>query len=482
MRVLMLNSPFHPRFSRSQRSPARTRSGNLYYPIWLGYATGALEQSGHTVKLLDAPARHMDVQAVCRIAQQFAPELIVTDTSTPSIENDLAVTKNLREALPSTFQVLVGTHVSALPGPTMDEAPWIDAIARREYDFTLRDLASVIAAHRDLATVDGLTYRAGNRLQHNPNRRELTGSELDTLPFVSEIWVRHLRISDYRYSITPHPQITLVTGRGCPYKCDFCVWPQLLTGHQYRRRSVANVVEEFLWIGKHLPGVHIFLEDDTLTVNRKRCHELAEALIRAGNRVRFTANARADVDIETLSILKRAGLRMVCTGFESADDGILSSIDKQLKAAQARDFARNAKKAGVLVHGCFMAGNSGETHQSLKRLLDFACDIDPDSAQFFPLMVYPGTKAFDRAQRDGALVSTSWTDWLTPEGLHNTTVTRPDVSSDEIVSWCNHARRRFYLRPRYVLKKLAQGIRDRDEMGRNIQAARELATHLVTEN
>src|SRR5581483_11377964 len=147
MRVLMLNPPFHPRFSRSQRSPARTRSGNLYYPIWLGYATGALEQAGHSVMLLDAPAQALDLSAVIQAARVFAPNMIVMDTSTPSLDNDLSVAQAIRVALPHTFQVLVGTHASALPEPTLSAAPFVDAIARREYDATLVDFASTIERH-----------------------------------------------------------------------------------------------------------------------------------------------------------------------------------------------------------------------------------------------------------------------------------------------------------------------------------------------
>jgi anaerobic magnesium-protoporphyrin IX monomethyl ester cyclase len=481
MRVLLLNPPFHPRFSRSQRSPARTKSGNLYYPIWLGYATGVLEQAGHEVRLVDAPARGLSRYQTVRLAVDFRPQLLVLDTSTPSILNDLDVAQSLRTALPRphTFLTAVGTHASALPTETLVQAPWLDGLARREYDYTLRDLAATLATGDDLRSVLGLSYWSSEEIVHNPPRPELTAAELDAIPFVSRIWQRHVHIPDYFYSITPHPQITIVTGRGCPYKCDFCVWPQVLTGHGYRRRSVENVIEEFLWIGHHLPGVHVFLEDDTLTVNKKRCHELAEGLLRAGSRVRFTANARADVDYETLLALKRAGLRMVCTGFESADNGILQTIEKRLRVEQARQFVEDAKRAGVLVHGCFMVGNPGETRQTLQQTLDFARQISPDSAQFFPLMVYPGTKAYDRAVAEGALVSRDWGRWLTTDGLHNTVIDRPELPAAELVAWCNYARRRFYLRPQYLGRKLWQGLRDRHEMRRNLMAARTLAGHLL---
>jgi len=250
-------------------------------------------------------------------------------------------------------------------------------------------------------------------------------------------------------------------------------------GHQYRRRSIDNVVEEFRWIEKHLPGVHVFIEDDTLTVNRKRCHALAEGLLQAGSRVGFTANSRADVDLETLRILRKAGLRMLCTGFESADNQILAAMDKRLQVDHARQFAADAKQAGVLVHGCFIVGNPGETAGSLRRTLRFACELDPDSAQFFPLMVYPGTRAFDRAVKDGALVSNDWSQWLTDDGLHNTTIDRPGLPAPALLDWCSHARRRFYLRPRYLRRKLVQSLRDHDEMVRNLQSAHALTRHLL---
>lgn len=481
MRILLLNPPFHPRFSRSQRSPARTRSSNLYYPIWLGYATGVLEQAGHEVKLVDAPATKLNRDQTVKLVAGFAPHLLVIDTSTPSILNDLEVARALRTALPrpATFMVLVGTHASALPAETLVQAPWIDAVARREYDHTLRHLAAVLMAGDDLSTVLGLSYNAATDIVHNPARRELQTHDLDAIPHVSQVWQRHLHIPDYFYSITPHPQVTIVTGRGCPYKCDFCVWPQVLTGHGYRRRSIESVVDEFLWIDRNLPGVHVFLEDDTLTVNRTRCHELSDALLRVGSRVRFTANARADVDYSTLAALKRAGLRMVCTGFEAADDGILQAIDKRLTVETARQFVADARRAGVLVHGCFMVGNPGETRQTLQATLDFARATRPDSAQFFPLMVYPGTRAYDRAVTDGALATRDWGQWLTDDGLHNTVIDRPQLPSAELVAWCNYARRQFYLRPTYMTRKLWQSVRDAGEMSRNLRAGCSLAGHLV---
>ncbi|MEM4663037.1 MAG: cobalamin B12-binding domain-containing protein [Candidatus Diapherotrites archaeon] len=141
MKILVLNPPFKPRFSRTSRSPAVSKGGCVYYPIWLAYATGVLEKEGHKVKLLDAPAENKTVKEVVEIARKFKPELAIIDTSTPSIINDIEVASELKNAT-NCFVCLVGTHVSALPEWTLKQSQSIDAVARHEYDYIVRDLAS----------------------------------------------------------------------------------------------------------------------------------------------------------------------------------------------------------------------------------------------------------------------------------------------------------------------------------------------------
>ena len=167
----------------------------------------------------------------------------------------------------------------------------LDAVARGEYDYTIRDLARTLEAGDDLDNVEGISYRSSDgTIVHNPDRELI--QDLDSLPFVSEVYKRHLRIEDYSYSIALYPQVTIVTGRGCPYKCTFCLWPQTITGPNYRLRSVSNVAEEFDYIAHELPQVKdVFIEDDTFTIDQERCISLAKVLIQNGNNQCFTANS-----------------------------------------------------------------------------------------------------------------------------------------------------------------------------------------------
>lgn len=478
--VLMLNPPFHPRYSRSQRSPAVIKSGVMYYPIWLACATGVLEQAGFNVQLVDAPAAGYDLEYVLDLAAEFRPRLVVVDTSTPSIHNDVEVAEAIKSRVSEAFLLLVGPHVSALPEASLQLSPAIDAVARREYDYTVRALAQLLDGGGDLGTThcEGLSYREQDgTIIHNSDRPFI--EDLDALPFVSQVYKRHLRVEDYFYSITRYPEVTIVTGRGCPHRCTYCLWPQTLIGRRYRKRSVANVADEFEFIAHELPQVkEVFIEDDTLTVSQKRAVALAQELIRRGNRLPFTANARADVSYETLRWLKQAGLRLLCVGFESGDQQVLEAMHKGITVEQFYDFREAARRAGVLVHGCFMAGNPGETRESLAKTLKLAQKLRPDTAQFFPLMVYPGTEAYEWAARNGYLAADDFRDWLTPDGLHRSTVSRPDLSAEEVVAWCDHARRSFYLRPRYVAGKAWEVIAHPREARRIFKAAGVFARYL----
>jgi radical SAM superfamily enzyme YgiQ (UPF0313 family) len=153
-------------------------------------------------------------------------------------------------------------------------------------------------------------------------------------------------------------------------------------------------------------------------------------------------------------------------------------MQKGLDTSRMRRFASDARSAGILVHGCFIYGIRGETRETMKETLDFALDLDLDTAQFYPLMVYPGTDAYHEALCDGNITCRSWRDWLTEEGLHNCVIRTDELTGRELVEFCDYSRRRFYLRPGYILRKLARSMADRDERKRIFRAFGTLRKYL----
>jgi radical SAM superfamily enzyme YgiQ (UPF0313 family) len=485
MKIWVLNPPFLKRYSRPQRSPAVTKSGTLYFPIWLAYCVGVLEEAGYEVTFTDAPARGLDIQEVLRLGDQLQPELIVMDTSTPSIENDIRVGEKLKEIHSQSFIVMVGTHVSALPEETLLKGASIDAIARREYEYTIRELASILKEKRfslleeeDFRKIAGLSFRSNGKVVHNPDRPYI--KNLDELPWVSRTYKKHLQIQDYFNPNALYPMVTLITSRGCPFRCSFCVYPQTFTGRGYRFRSIEDILDEMEFVIREFPEAKsIFFEDDTLTANKKRCLELADAIIERGIKVQWTANSRIDLDMETMLKIKAAGCRELCVGFESGDQAILNSMKKGIKVERMFQFMKDAREAGIFIHGCFMVGFAGETEESIKKTIDLALKLNPDTVQFYPVMVYPGTEAFEEYKERGWLTASDYTEWLTPSGLHNCVVRNESLTSSDLVRLCDAARRRFYLRPRYIFYKLYQMIEKPSEIVRTAKAARTFFKHLI---
>lgn len=338
MKILLLNPPFLPRYSRSQRSPAVTKSGTLYYPIWLCYLAATLEEHGFDIKIIDSPAENLSSEKTLKIIKEYSPGLAVIDTSTPSIYNDVEITANIKQQNPGCFTVLVGTHVSVLAEETFSLSSFIDCIARGEYDLTILEIADRIKHNNlSLAFVNGISYRENNTIRHNPERQHI--AELDKIPFVSKIYKKHLKIKNYFFAASLYPEVQIITARGCPFKCFFCLWPQTFQGRNYRARSPDNVLTEFLYIKNNLPLVKgVVIEDDTFTVDKNRVRRICELLIKEKVGVKWNANVRTDLDLETMKIMKAAGCYLLIVGIESTSQEILDKIDKGLYSINIKNF------------------------------------------------------------------------------------------------------------------------------------------------
>jgi radical SAM superfamily enzyme YgiQ (UPF0313 family) len=230
------------------------------------------------------------------------------------------------------------------------------------------------------------------------------------------------------------------------------------------------------------------LEDDTFIVDKKRTMELSLELIRRGNRLPFDSNCRADIepDAELLSAVHKAGGRLFCVGFESGDVDVIRGMHKnndQAKDAKyqetALNFVRKCSQAGIMVHGCFMVGNFNETPASMEKTLAFAKRLRPDTAQFYPIMVYPGTAAYREAKSRGYIQTEDWNAWVTKDGQHNSVVNLPGITHEELVQFCDNALRRFYLNPAYLFYKLRQSLISLQELQRNLKGLLTLSRHLL---
>lgn len=478
MKILMLNPPFFDKYSKSSRSPAVTKSGTIYFPLWLSYAAGVLDKKGHELKIIDAPAKCFTKQQTLEQIKQFNPQLIVIDTSTPSINSDLNYTKIIKKVLPDLKTCLVGTHVSATSNEILTQHfSYVDFIARHEYDYTLPELIEAIEGKKNLSDVLGISYYEEGKVKENTDRPYI--GNMDELPFVSEVYYKYLDIRDYFYAHVSYPTVSIFSSRGCPSKCFYCMYSQVMFGKCYRKRSAQNLFDEILYIKKHFPEVkEILIDDDNFSVDQNNVKDFCKLMINNRVKLKWVVQCRVNLKYETMVLMKKAGCRLVVVGYESGSQKILDGMHKGITIEQSRKFDLAAKKAKMRVHGCFMVGNPGETKDTMMETLNFAKSLTMDTAQFFPLIVYPGTKAWDWAKTNNYITANSYDEWLTPDGLHNCVLNTPDLTSQELVEFCNYARKKFYLRPSYIMMKAKECLTSKEDLVKTLKSFKTFSKYL----
>ena len=213
---------------------------------------------------------------------------------------------------------------------------------------------------------------------------------MDSLPWVTKVYKDNLVTSDYYNGYMLHPYMSFYTGRGCKSRCSFCLWPQTISGHNYRTRSVENIAAEVLWARDNFPEIkEFFFDDDTLTDNIQHVEALAKEIGKLG--ITWSCNAKANVPYETLKIMKDNGLRLLLVGYESGNQEILVNIKKGIRLDIARQITSDCHKLGIIIHGTFIVGLPGETIETIEQSINYAQELNPQTIQVSLPAAYPGT-------------------------------------------------------------------------------------------
>ena len=458
MRTLFLQAPSYDGFDggAGSRYQARREIRSFWYPTWLAQPAALVEGS----KLVDAPPHGRKLADVVGMARDF--DLVVLHTSAPSFASDARTIEALKEANPALAAGMIGAKVAVDPQGSLEASRAIDFVAGNEFDFTLRD----VAEGRDLATIDGLSYRdAAGRVVHNPPRAAL--ANMDELPFVTPVYQRDLDIDRYFIGYLRHPYVSLYTGRGCKSRCTFCLWPQTVGGHRYRTRSVGHVVEEIAWAQKAMPQVkEFFFDDDTFTDDLPRAEAIARELGKLG--VTWSCNAKANVPRETLRVLRDNGLRLLLVGYETGNQQILLNIKKGMRVEFARRFTRDCRDLGITIHGTFILGLPGETRETIEETIRFATEIDPHTIQVSLAAPYPGTFLHRQALENGWL-DDAHADLVDAHGVQIAPLSYPHLSHTEIFDSVETFYRRFYFRAGKIASIVGEMARSPEMMRRRLR-------------
>ena len=464
-RTLLLNPPSFQDFDggAGSRYQATREVTSFWYPTWLCYPAGLIPES----RVVDAPPENLTVSQVAALARDF--DLAVLFTTSPSFQHDLATISRLKEENPKLLAGLVGPQVSVLPGESLAAGPQVDFVARREFDYSILE----VAQGKPWEKIEGISYRENGEIKHNPDRPWI--EDLDALPLVTEIYHRDLVMEHYNIPYLRYPYVSFYTGRGCPGHCVYCLWPQTFTGRRFRVRSVSSVVAEVRRSLELFPqAAEIFFDDDTFTTAGERARELSKEF----RQLKFTwsATARVNTSYETLKAMKEGGLRLLVVGFETGDPQVLQNIRKGATLDLGRRLVKWCRELGIQVHGTFMVGLPGETRKSIEASIRFACELDPDTIQVSLATPYPGTEFYDYCRERGYMQAESLVNGST--GYQQCVVDYPGLAAAEIFEAVPKFYRRFYFRPRYMARAAKVMLKDPEERRRLLKEGREFLSFM----
>ncbi len=427
----------------------------------LGYLAGALIHAGYRdVEIFDGAVERESLAD--RLARDPF-DIVGISSPTPLIHEAWRAGQMAKAH--GAITILGGPHLTLMPDESLMRAE-VDFVARGEAEETLVEFADAIGAQHtvplqmSIPNIKGLSYRdSSGKIIHNPPR--LLAQNLDAIPFPAyQLFKieRYTNLQPLTDGLDPRARAyTIVTSRGCPYKCTYCSKP--ITGNTWRARSVDKVLAEWKMLVEDFGATEIGVTDDIWNLNLNRAKEICRGLIELGlNRVPWITIHGMKVnhtDAELFQLMKRAGCTRVGFGVESGDENIIKSVIKKAQTLdQVRAAFRNAKAAGIETMGFFIFGMPGETEETMEKTIRFALELDPDVANFMMAAPYPGTELWDLLQREGKIYARHW-DELAIHSDH--AHFEYGTLNPELVERKWHAAyRRFYLRPKRIAQRLAR--------------------------
>jgi len=443
--ILFVNppSPDGGVWIRSQHRVGRRSRENMIWPQVSLAQLAAMVHPDYSVEIIDCIAERTTWAQFDQYLRDKRARYYVTQVTAPTLTNDMYGTFLAKSLGART--IAFGTHVTPLTHETMESFPSLDHVLCGEPELTLRELVEAYEEGRDLAGVLGLAYRRNGEIVVNPDRPLV--QNLDDLPLP----LHHLLPLDkYRIPMVRGPYAFVVTSRGCPGACRFCI-KHVTYGDSVRVRSPENILKE-LWLLEKLGISNINFYADLFTVDRDQVIGLCELILEEGLEIGWTCNSRVDfVDRELLHLMRRAGCWMIAWGIESASREILRRTRKGTNPEKVERALRWSKASGIKNWGYFMIGLPGETEGTIRQTIDFSKRLPLDLALFHIAAPYPGTPLYYEAVEKGWFKASRWEE---VDMDRSTVLEYPTLSAEQLEYHARRAFREWVLRPGPILTYL----------------------------
>jgi len=450
MKVLLINPPFENMVMTNTPSIVDEEQG-FFPPLGIMYvASYAEKETEHKIGILDTQVEQLNYTQIEHEIKKRSPDIVGITTMTFSLIDSILTAKVVKKVDDNIKVIVGGPQVGIYPEETID-FPEVDYLILNEGEITFTELLQNIDDKDKLKNVKGLVFKDNGNIVKTELREFI--KDLDALPFPA----RHLTAYKKYRSLLAKESIvtTMITSRGCPYKCIFCNRPHL--GKKFRARSAINVVdemEECVEMGINEIAVY----DDTFTLNRQRAIDICNEILGRGLKIRWDIRTRIDaIDKELLSKLKEAGCDRIHYGIEAGTPEILKVLKKGITLEQARNAIKWSKEIGISTLAYFMIGSPQESREQITETINFAKKLDPDFAHFSITTPFPATELYTMGLETGVIKNDCWRDFAkNPSTEFQSPYCEGNLSREELIELLNFAYKRFYVRPKYIFRSISK--------------------------
>jgi radical SAM superfamily enzyme YgiQ (UPF0313 family) len=341
----------------------------------------------------------------------------------------------LNDVVPEVY--VMGTHGTVRPAEML-EATGARAVVRGEPEKTVLELCN----DGSLAQVRGITFRDGDRVLSSPDPDPVS---LDELPIPA---FHLLPMERYYYEVMGDHFSLFEMTRGCAGRCTFCLLKTY--GRGVRRKSVDKLIREIEYAIQTFGVRNAYFFDLEFTVLRKQVVAFCRYLIKKQYDFTWCCQTRLDlIDPEILALMKRAGCRLIHVGVEASNDEMLQTVQKGITVRQIEQGIAKIRAAGIEIACFFIMGFPESTRQDMEEMVRFAKRLNPTYALFHVAAPYPGTKLYEQVVADPSIRFSD--DSLFPEAIEGR------FTLAELKALTRRAHLAYYLRPSYLLSRLAKG-------------------------
>lgn len=439
MRTLLLNLPknLDNRFDFDQ----------VAQPLGLACISSYMQHKGLDVTLFDAHAFHLNRKKVISYVLARRPDLLGISVMTYQLPVILSFLADIKPLLPNMLVVLGGPHVNAEPDNTLRTIPQADFVVIGEGEMTMVELVTTIQDKKDLTRIRGLAFQSGDEITINQRRPYI--SDISTLPYPD--WDALPMERYWDVFTTRRNYARIFASRGCPFRCTFCGASKIL-GSVVRKRTPDHILGEIAMLHDKYGVREILFNDSTFNIDNDWVEQICEGLLRLERQIIWRCNVRADrVRKQTIRLMKKSGCVKVIMGVESADEAMLQSMCKGETLEQIKEAINILKAENMPSDHGFIIGMPGDTSLTIRRSIAFAKEIDASVVTFSLATPLPGTAFYEQARLEGMEVK----DWSQFD-FFGVPYVPTGMTKEELQSLYRKAVREFYLRPRYLLRRIGE--------------------------